>query len=90
MARPMNRMRVIAFSASDGVPAASSAWAMARPMAAAGIIAPKAIASTEAAVETRSRRIEEATYGLQAFRHLAANTHADLCARSPSGSSRRL
>src|SRR6516164_348948 len=52
MARPMKSVRVIDLSASGWRASASSACTMARPIASAGIIAPKAIAAAAATVET--------------------------------------
>ena len=50
---PMNRVRVIDFSASGWRASASSAWDMARPMATAGNIMPSVIPKTAATVDAR-------------------------------------
>src|SRR6516165_8827310 len=57
MARPIKRVRVIDLSASGWRASASSACTIARPMASAGIIAPRAIAKTAATVETSVNQV---------------------------------
>ena len=57
IARPINNVRVIAFSASGCRARASSAIAMARPIAMAGSIAPMAMASAAATVDPRTNHV---------------------------------